>query len=274
MLATSTLQQQKMKNFLIRVDGALPVGVTAKDVILHVCGLIGKAGGRGAAPPRHSPDTSGHFLGTAGGTGYTIEFAGEAIRSLSMEGRMSICNMAIEAGARAGLIAPDDVTFDYLRGRPMVPAPESDEWAAAVAHWRSLASDADAAYDRPRISSVGRPAVEVRRAFFFWSRRTTGLSSSTPPPSHPPSPGALLPRTRRPSAAGCAPAPLAALEGLRGWRSGRRVAEWCRGPPIGDCPPSTRSPQISPDLPRSPQISPPGRIVRAWQRLGAARLLA
>ena len=169
---------------------------------------------------------------------------------------MSICNMAIEAGARAGLIAPDDVTFDYLRGRPMVPAPESDEWGAAVAHWRSLASDADAAYDRPRISSVGRPAVEVRRAFFFGSRRTTGLSSSTPPPSHPPSPGALLPRTRRPSAAGCAPAPLAALEGLRGWRSGRRVAEWCCGPPIGDCPPSTRSPQISPDLPRSPQISP------------------
>uniref|UniRef100_A0A7S3S6Z9 3-isopropylmalate dehydratase n=1 Tax=Emiliania huxleyi TaxID=2903 RepID=A0A7S3S6Z9_EMIHU len=138
-LATSTLQQQKMKNFLIRVDGALPVGVTAKDVILHVCGLIG----------------------TAGGTGYTIEFAGEAIRSLSMEGRMSICNMAIEAGARAGLIAPDDVTFDYLRGRPMVPAPESDEWRAAVAHWRSLASDADAAYDRTVVIDAASIAPTV-----------------------------------------------------------------------------------------------------------------
>ncbi|EOD33985.1 3-isopropylmalate dehydratase [Emiliania huxleyi CCMP1516] len=98
-----TSEQQKMKNFLIRVDGALPVGVTAKDVILH--------------------------------------FAGEAIRSLSMEGRMSICNMAIEAGARAGLIAPDDVTFDYLRGRPMVPAPESDEWGAA-AYDRTVVIDA------------------------------------------------------------------------------------------------------------------------------------
>jgi len=138
-LATSTLQQQKMKNFLIRVDGALPVGVTAKDVILHVCGLIG----------------------TAGGTGYTIEFAGEAIRSLSMEGRMSICNMAIEAGARAGLIAPDDVTFDYLRGRPMVPAPETGEWEAAVAYWRSLASDADAAYDRTVVIDAASIAPTV-----------------------------------------------------------------------------------------------------------------
>eukprot|EP00967_Tisochrysis_lutea_P142802 scaffold264446_cov33-Tisochrysis_lutea.AAC.1 len=86
-LATSTLQQKKMKNFLIRVDGQLQPGVNAKDVVLHICGTIG----------------------TAGGTGYTIEFAGEAIRSISMEGRMSICNMAIEAGARAGLIAPDEV---------------------------------------------------------------------------------------------------------------------------------------------------------------------
>ena len=125
-LATSTLPQVKAKNMLVHVDGTLGPGVEAKDVVLHVCGTIG----------------------TAGGTGCTIEFAGEAIRSLTMEGRMSVCNMAIEAGARAGLIAPDDVTFEYLRGRPMLPAPESADWAAAVEYWRSLASDEGAHYDK------------------------------------------------------------------------------------------------------------------------------
>ena len=122
-LATQTLPQKKAKNMLVRVDGALRPGVTSKDVVLHVCGRIG----------------------TAGGTGCAIEFAGEAIRGLSMEGRMSISNMAIEAGARAGLIAPDATTYAYLEGRPMCPT--GAEWARAVAYWETLASDAGAAYD-------------------------------------------------------------------------------------------------------------------------------
>jgi 3-isopropylmalate dehydratase len=109
---------------LIRIDGDLTDGVTSKDIILHICGLIG----------------------TAGGTGYTIEFGGDAISSLSMESRMSISNMAIEAGARAGMIAADDITFDYLKGRPM--SPSGDDWDKAVAYWRSIASDDDAEYDK------------------------------------------------------------------------------------------------------------------------------
>ena len=109
---------------LIRVDGELGPGVTSKDIVLHVCGLIG----------------------TAGGTGFTIEFAGDAISSLSMEARMSISNMAIEAGARAGVIAPDEVTFEYLKGRPM--SPSGEEWERAVEYWTSLASDEGAVYDK------------------------------------------------------------------------------------------------------------------------------
>jgi 3-isopropylmalate dehydratase len=109
---------------LIRIDGDLTDGVTSKDIILHICGLIG----------------------TAGGTGYTIEFGGDAISSLSMESRMSISNMAIEAGARAGMIAADDITFDYLKGRPM--SPSGDDWDKAIAYWRSIASDDDAEYDK------------------------------------------------------------------------------------------------------------------------------
>lgn len=123
-LATQTLTQTKAKNMLIRIDGQLDEGVTSKDIILHICGIIG----------------------TGGGTGCTIEFAGSAIESLSMEARMSISNMAIEAGARAGVIAPDEVTFDYLKGRPMCPTGE--EWDKAVAYWKSLASDEDAVYDK------------------------------------------------------------------------------------------------------------------------------
>jgi len=123
-LATSTLPQVKGKNFLIKIDGELDEAVTSKDIILHICGVIG----------------------TAGGTGSVIEFAGSAIRSLSMEARMSISNMAIEAGARAGLIAPDDITFDYLKGRPMSPADE--DWDNAVEYWNSLCSDEDAVYDK------------------------------------------------------------------------------------------------------------------------------
>jgi len=125
-LATSTLPQVKAQNMLVSIEGELGAGVTSKDVVLHVCGVIG----------------------TAGGTGATIEFAGSAIRSLTMEGRMSVCNMAIEAGARAGLIAPDATTVDYLRGRPMLPKEGSAEWAAATAYWQTLYSDAGAMYDR------------------------------------------------------------------------------------------------------------------------------
>jgi 3-isopropylmalate/(R)-2-methylmalate dehydratase large subunit len=123
-LATQCLVQQKMKNMLVRVDGSLQTGVTAKDVVLAIIGEIG----------------------TAGGTGYAIEFGGEVVRGLSMEGRMTICNMAIEAGARAGLIAVDDTTIDYVKGRPY--APHGALWDQAVVAWRELHSDADAQFDR------------------------------------------------------------------------------------------------------------------------------
>ena len=122
-LATQTLVAKKMKNMLVKVDGALPRGVTAKDVILSVIGRIG----------------------TAGGTGYAIEFAGSTLRALSMEGRMTICNMAIEAGARAGMVAVDDTTLNYLRGRPMAPA--GPDWYKAVDYWRTLRSDPGARFD-------------------------------------------------------------------------------------------------------------------------------
>ena len=123
-LATQTLLQKRPRNMRITVEGRLPFGVGAKDMILAVIGRIG----------------------TAGGTGHVIEYAGEAIRALSMEGRMSVCNMTIEAGARAGLIAPDVATRDYLKGRPM--APRGAGWDAAVDRWRSLPSDEGAAYDK------------------------------------------------------------------------------------------------------------------------------
>ncbi|MCU0868992.1 MAG: 3-isopropylmalate dehydratase large subunit [Burkholderiales bacterium] len=123
-LATQCLNLKRAKRMLVRVDGALGHGVTAKDVALAIIGHIG----------------------TAGGTGHAIEFAGSAIRGLSMEGRMTLCNMAIEAGARAGMVAPDDTTFAYLKGRPF--APSGAQWDAAVAFWRTLASDADAVFDR------------------------------------------------------------------------------------------------------------------------------
>ncbi len=122
-LATQCLVTKKMKNMLVRVDGELGPGVTAKDVILTIIGEIG----------------------TAGGTGYAIEFAGSAIESLSMEGRMTICNMAIEAGARVGLVAVDETTIEYVKMRPY--APEGDQWEAAVDWWRTLVSDSDAEFD-------------------------------------------------------------------------------------------------------------------------------
>jgi len=123
-LATQCLVQKKSRAMLISVDGTAPAGVTAKDIILAIIGHIG----------------------TAGGTGYAIEFGGEAIRALSMEGRMTLCNMAIEAGARAGMVAVDEKTIDYVRGRPF--APKGDLWEMAVANWQSLHSDTDAEFDK------------------------------------------------------------------------------------------------------------------------------
>lgn len=122
-MATQCLVQKKSKAMLVSVEGGLQKGVTAKDVALAIIGKIG----------------------TAGGTGYAIEFAGSAIRGLSMEGRMTLCNMAIEAGARAGMVAVDDTTINYVQGRPF--APKAEHWDAAVAYWKTLHSDADAKFD-------------------------------------------------------------------------------------------------------------------------------
>ena len=122
-LATQCLVAKKMKNLQVRVEGVLPPGVTAKDIVLAIIGRIG----------------------TAGGNGHALEFAGSAIADLSMEGRMTICNMAIEAGARVGMVAVDQKTIDYVRGRPF--APQGADWDAAVAQWRGLVSDADAVFD-------------------------------------------------------------------------------------------------------------------------------
>jgi 3-isopropylmalate/(R)-2-methylmalate dehydratase large subunit len=135
-LATQTLIQQKAKNMRITVDGQLPRGVTAKDIILAIIGEIG----------------------TAGGTGYVVEYAGEAIRALSMEGRMTVCNMSIEGGARAGLIAPDEKTFAYIQGRPR--APKGAAWDAALSYWRTLRSDDDAVFDREvRLDAANLPPI-------------------------------------------------------------------------------------------------------------------
>ena len=123
-LATQTLRQFKPQTMEVRIDGALPPGVTGKDVVL---GIIGR-------------------IGVNGGTGYVMEYTGEAIRSLSMDGRMTVCNMSIEAGARAGMIAPDETTFEYVRGRQF--APQGADFDAAVARWRQLPSDPGAQYDK------------------------------------------------------------------------------------------------------------------------------
>jgi len=136
-LATQCLVQQKMKNLRVRVDGVLPLGVTAKDLALAIIGEIG----------------------TAGGTGYAIEFAGEGVRALSMEGRMTLCNMSIEAGARMGMIAVDDTTLDYVRGRPM--APKGEAWDAAAAAWKELRSDDDAVFDKEIVLDAASVAPQV-----------------------------------------------------------------------------------------------------------------
>ena len=133
-LATQCLLMKKAKAMCISVEGRLGLGVTAKDIALAIIGEIG----------------------TAGGTGYAIEFAGDTIRALSMEGRMTLCNMAIEAGARAGMVAVDDTTIDYIKGRPF--APKGELWNKAVTYWRALQSDADAVFDR----TVALDAAQIK----------------------------------------------------------------------------------------------------------------
>lgn len=136
-LATQTLIQKRAKNMRITVEGTPKPGITAKDIVLAIIGTIG----------------------TAGGTGYVIEYAGDAIQNLSMEGRMTVCNMSIEAGARAGLIAPDETTFAYLKDRPM--APKGAAWEEAVNYWKTLPSDAGASYDKEVVLNAADIAPQV-----------------------------------------------------------------------------------------------------------------
>jgi 3-isopropylmalate/(R)-2-methylmalate dehydratase large subunit len=155
-LATQTLIQKKSKTLLIKVDGPLGKGVSAKDVVLHVIGLIG----------------------TAGGTGYAMEFGGSTIRSLSMEGRMTLCNMAIEAGARAGLVGVDQVTIDYLKGRDF--APKGEMWDAAVQTWRTLASDAGAQFDR--VIEINGSQIQPQVTWGTSPEMVVGVDGKVPDP--------------------------------------------------------------------------------------------
>ena len=155
-LATQTLLMRPAKNMRITVDGALPLGVTAKDMILAIIGTIG----------------------TAGGTGHVIEYAGDAVRALSMEGRMTVCNMSIEGGARAGLIAPDDTTFAYLQGRPM--APKAGAWEQAVTYWRSLPSDPGAAYDKD--VTLNAPDIAPTVTWGTSPQDTVAITGAVPDP--------------------------------------------------------------------------------------------
>ncbi len=156
-LATQTLTQNRPKSMGIEVDGELPTGVTAKDIIL---GIIAR-------------------IGTAGANGHVIEYHGSAIRSLSMEGRMTICNMSIEAGARAGMIAPDATTFSYLEGRPY--APKGDDWDAAVEHWRSLATDPGAPFDTEL--EISASDLEPYVSWGTNPGQTVPVSASVPDPA-------------------------------------------------------------------------------------------
>lgn len=157
-MATQTLSQRKSKSMLVSVDGAVGPGVTAKDIVLAIIGEIG----------------------TAGGTGYTIEFGGDAIRALSMEGRMTVCNMAIEAGARAGMIAVDDTTIDYIKGRPF--APKADQWDAAVAAWRELRSDDDAVFDK--VVRLDATLIEPQVSWGTSPEMVTSVTGLVPDPSN------------------------------------------------------------------------------------------
>jgi len=156
-LATQTLLGKKAKNMLVRVDGDLPAGVTAKDVILAVIGRIG----------------------TAGGTGHAIEFGGSTVRALSIEARMTLCNMAIEAGARAGMVAVDDKTIDYVRGRPF--APSGAEWDAAVAYWKTLHSDPDARFDK--VVEIDATSLKPQVSWGTSPEMVTSIDGSVPDPA-------------------------------------------------------------------------------------------
>jgi 3-isopropylmalate/(R)-2-methylmalate dehydratase large subunit len=160
-MATQTLPQRKSRNLRVRFEGALPRGLGAKDLALALIGQIG----------------------TAGGTGHVMEFTGAAIRALSMEGRMTLCNMSIEGGARSGLVAPDDTTFAYVHGRPL--APSGALWDAALAHWRTLVSDADAAFDTEVVLDVAGLAPQVT-----WGTSpqwVTDIAGRVPDPASAPS---------------------------------------------------------------------------------------
>ena len=156
-LATQTLLAKKARNMRVVVEGQVAPGVTAKDIVLSVIGKIG----------------------TAGGTGHAIEFAGSAIRDLSMEGRMTVCNMAIEAGARSGMVAVDDKTIEYLRGRPMAPA--GAQWDAAVAHWRTLHSDEGAQFDR--VVEIDAASIVPQVSWGTSPEMVVGIDGTTPDPA-------------------------------------------------------------------------------------------
>ncbi|WP_166268339.1 3-isopropylmalate dehydratase large subunit [Marinobacter caseinilyticus] len=161
-LATQCLVQQKMKNMLVQVNGTLAPGITGKDVVLAIIGTIG----------------------TAGGTGFAIEFGGEAIRALSMEARMTICNMAIEAGARVGMVAVDDSTIDYVRNRPFSPTGEA--WDRAVEHWRTLHSDVDAEFDK--VVELNADDIKPQVTWGTSPEMVTGVDGQVPDPAQEPDP--------------------------------------------------------------------------------------
>lgn len=157
-MATQCLIQKKMKNMLISVDGKVGPGVTGKDIVLAIIAEIG----------------------TAGGTGYTIEFGGEAIRDLSIEGRMTVCNMAIEGGARAGLVACDQKTIDYVKGRPY--APKADQWEAAVANWQQLHSDDDAVFDK--VIRLDAASIQPQVSWGTSPEMVVGVDAVVPDPAN------------------------------------------------------------------------------------------
>jgi 3-isopropylmalate/(R)-2-methylmalate dehydratase large subunit len=159
-LATQTIVQKKPRTMRVSFEGRLPLGVTPKDMILSLIGTVG----------------------TAGGTGHAVEYAGPAIRALSVEGRLTICNMSIEFGAKMGQIAPDDATFEYLSGRPF--APKGATWDAALAHWRTLPSDAEAGFDREITIDIA--GIEPQVTWGTSPEHTTGVSGRVPDPATAP----------------------------------------------------------------------------------------
>lgn len=162
-LATQCLLTKKAKTMLVLVEGNLPCGITAKDIALAIIGKIG----------------------TAGGTGYAIEFAGNAVRSLSMEGRMTLCNMAIEAGARAGMVGVDDITIDYIKGRPF--APKDDLWEQAVSHWRALKSDEEAVFEQ--IVKLDASQIKPQVTWGTSPEMVTAIDECVPDPAKIADPG-------------------------------------------------------------------------------------